>query len=83
VEVVDCHYPLIHQSNTTPMHFLHGFPAYLNDALGLAIRVTEFKGDIHIGEEERQMFARVQALSGPVRPYWVLVSGGKFDYTIK
>ena len=46
VTVIDCHYPLIDQSNATPCHFLHGFPAYLNDRLGLRIRVTDFKGDI-------------------------------------
>jgi ADP-heptose:LPS heptosyltransferase len=83
VEVVDCHYPLIHQSNTVPCHFLHGFPAYLNETLGLRIRVTEFRGDIHIGGDEREWFRRVERLRGPVAPYWLLVSGGKFDYTIK
>ena len=43
VETIDCHYPLIHQSNTTPAHFLHGFPAFLNQTLGLRIRVTDFR----------------------------------------
>jgi ADP-heptose:LPS heptosyltransferase len=83
VELVDCHYPLIHRSNSTPCHFLHGFPAYLNETLGLGIRVTDFRGDIHLGEEERRWFSAVQAQHGPVKPYWLLVSGGKFDYTIK
>ncbi len=83
VEVVDCHYPLIHQSNTTPCHFLHGFPAYLNEKLGLRIRVTEFKGDIWIGEEERSWFDRVLSEGGLDLPFWLLVSGGKYDYTIK
>lgn len=83
VEVVDCHYPLIHQSNTTPCHFLHGFPAYLNETLGLRIRVTEFRGDIWIGEEERQWFDRVLSQGGLDLPFWLLVSGGKYDYTIK
>ena len=41
VHVIDCHYPLIHRSNTTPCHFLHAFPAFLNDTLGLRIRVTD------------------------------------------
>ena len=26
VETIDCHYPLIHEANTTPCHFLHAFP---------------------------------------------------------
>ena len=39
-EIVDCHYPLINRSNTTPCHFLHAFPSYLNEVLGLRIRVN-------------------------------------------
>jgi ADP-heptose:LPS heptosyltransferase len=83
VEVIDCHYPLINQSNNTPCHFLHAFPAYLNDLLGLRIRVTDFKGDIHISDEERTWFSEVESVKGSIGPFWLLVSGGKLDYTIK
>jgi ADP-heptose:LPS heptosyltransferase len=83
VEIVDCEYPLIHQCNTTPCHFLHAFPAFLNERLGLRIRVTDFKGDIHFGDAENAWFADVRTLEGAREPYWLLVSGGKFDYTIK
>lgn len=83
VEIVDCHYPLVHQSNQRPYHFLHGFVDWLNDRLGLRIRPTEFRGDIHLSAEERGWFSRVQAEFGPTRPFWLLVSGGKYDYTIK
>ncbi len=83
VEVIECHYPIINQSNQTPVHFLHGFPSYLNERLGLRIRVTDYKGDIHIGEPEREWFERVRSRAGTPEPFWLLVSGGKFDYTIK
>ena len=83
VEVVDCHYPLIHQCNTTPCHFLHGFPAYLNETLGLRIRVTDFKGDIHIGSPEREWFRQVIDADPDPKPIWLIVSGGKHDFTIK
>ena len=33
VEVIDCEYPLIHQSNQRPVHFLYGFIEFLNDRL--------------------------------------------------
>src|SRR5262245_9847258 len=56
VQVIDCEYPLIHLSNTTPYHFLHGFMAFLNDRLGLRIRPTAFKGDLHLSERERSWF---------------------------
>lgn len=82
-ETVDCHYPLIHQSNDTPVHFLHGFPAYLNERLGTRIRVTDFKGDIHLGPDERAWFDQVRALDPDDTPFWLVVSGGKHDFTIK
>jgi ADP-heptose:LPS heptosyltransferase len=74
IEVLECHYPLIHKSNDVPCHFLHGFVSYLNETLGLQVRVTEFRGDIHLSEFER---------SGTFEPFWLLVSGGKLDYTVK
>jgi ADP-heptose:LPS heptosyltransferase len=80
---LDCHYPLIHHCNTTPCHFLHGFSAFLNDTLGLRIRVAEFKGDIYVSEEEKRWFGDVEAANGRCEPFWLLVSGGKFDFTIK
>ena len=80
---IDCHYPLIHQSNNTPVHFLHAFPAFLNERLGLRIRVTDYKGDIHISDEEKRWFTEVERREGEVEPFWLFVSGGKFDYTIK
>ena len=83
VEVVDCHYPLIHQSNRTPYHFLHGFIHYLNEKLGLRIEPGAFKGDIHISDDEKEWFYRVEEAHGQSRPFWTIVSGGKLDYTIK
>ena len=83
VEVIDCHYPLIHRSNQVPCHFLHGFIAHLNEQLGLSIRVTEFKGDIYISDDERAWFDRVETTFGTGRPFWLVVSGGKHDFTIK
>jgi ADP-heptose:LPS heptosyltransferase len=83
VRVVDCHYPLIHRSNQTPYHFIHGFIEYLNDTLGLQVKPTAFKGDVHLSAEEKAWFARVQEAKGEARPFWLLASGGKHDYTIK
>ena len=82
-ETIDCHYPLIHQSNTTPYHFLHGFVEYLNDHLGLRIKVTAAKGDLYISAEEKAWFSRVEELKGRNTSFWLFASGGKFDYTIK
>jgi ADP-heptose:LPS heptosyltransferase len=83
VRVLDCHYPLINQSNEAPYHFIHGFIEFLNDALGVRIRPTEFKGDIHLTEEEKSLPSPVAEHLGEDRPYWIMAAGGKYDYTIK
>ena len=82
-EAIDCHYPLIHSSNTLPYHFLHGFIAFLNERLGLDIRPTAFKGDIHISEEEKAWFSRVEEKAEENPPFWLVTAGGKHDYTAK
>jgi ADP-heptose:LPS heptosyltransferase len=83
VELVDCHYPLIDRINTAPYHFIHGFIEYLNDTLGLQIKPTLFKGDLHLSEEEREWFQKVEDVKGRPPRFWLFTSGGKLDYTIK
>jgi hypothetical protein len=83
VQVIDCEYPLINQSNTSPCHFVHAFSAFLNDRLGLSIKPTAFRGDIHISERERDWFSQVEDVAGRCAPFWLMFSGGKHDYTIK
>lgn len=82
-EIIDCHYPLIHESNQTPYHFLHGFVFDLNEKLGLRIRVTAFKGDLYVSDQEKSWFSQIEEIKGVPVPFWVFVSGGKFDYTAK
>src|SRR5439155_12403020 len=83
VKVLQCHYPLIHRSNLAPYHFLHGFIEYLNEQLELQIRPTLFKGNIHLSDEEKSLPSLIRELSGADAPYWIVVAGGKYDFTIK
>src|SRR6185436_8463916 len=83
VEILDCEYPLIHQSNQRPVHFLHGFVEFLNDRLGLAMSPTAFKGDIHLSPAEREQRSLVHAIAGEALPYWIVAAGGKYDFSIK
>lgn len=83
VQVIDCHYPIIHRSNQTPVHFLHGFIEHLNEKLGLHVKPTAFKGDIHLSPEEMAAPSQIHELVGEDVPFWVIVAGGKKDYTIK
>jgi len=83
VESIDCHYPLIHHSNQRPVHFISGFTAFLNERLGTHIESTAFKGDVHLSEKERCRRSLVYKLLGEDRPYWIIASGGKYDFTNK
>jgi ADP-heptose:LPS heptosyltransferase len=83
VRTLTCHYPLIHRSNQTPAHFIQGYIEYLNEELNLRIKPTEFRGDLHLSEEEKSRPSLVHETLGEPRPYWIMAAGGKYDYTIK
>ncbi len=83
VRTLTLHYPLIHRSNQEPYHFIHGFVDYLNREMQLRICPTDFKGDLHLSEEEKTRPSAVAEIVGDNRPYWLIVAGGKYDYTIK
>jgi ADP-heptose:LPS heptosyltransferase len=84
VEVIDCHYPLITLSNHLPFHFIHGFRLFLSNRLGVDIRPHAFRGDIHLQEEEKRWLSQVDEMTGkPDTPFWIVVAGGKTDYTTK
>ena len=82
-EWIWCEYPLIHESNFRPVHFLNGFIEYLNGRLGLSIQLSEFRGDIHLSENERAKPLALGEDWGEGRPYWIICAGGKNDYTVK
>lgn len=81
---ITCEYPLVHQSNHLPYHFIHGFRLFLNDTLELNIRPHAFRGDIHLREEEKNWLSQVDEITGtPGSRFWIIVSGGKTDFTAK
>lgn len=82
-ETIECAYPLIHHSNSRPWHFIHGFHQHLESLLGVAIPPTDFRGDIHLTQQERNWMSQVQEITKVPVPFWILVAGGKMDYTAK
>src|SRR5258706_5223033 len=78
----ECAYPLINCSNQRPFHFIHGFMQHLEWRLGVRIKPTAFHGDLHLTSDE---------LVGPTPllprghdgPFWIIVAGGKRDFTAK
>jgi ADP-heptose:LPS heptosyltransferase len=83
IDKIDCTYPLINRCNDTPYHCLHGFIEFLNEQLGLSIKPTAFRGDLHLSEQERAWFSQVRELTRQDIPFWIVAAGGKFDVTIK
>jgi ADP-heptose:LPS heptosyltransferase len=83
IEDIHCAYPLIHRSNRSPFHFIHGFMQDLGDKLGVKIDPTEFKGDIHLSEDEQRWMSQVQEITRSPLPFWIIGAGGKFDFTAK
>ena len=83
VEQINCSYPLIDESNNLPYHCLHGFIDFLNQRLGLQIKPTAFKGDIHLSDQEKSWYSQVHELTGRDTPFWIITAGGKYDVTVK
>lgn len=81
VRHIDCHYPLVHQSNQLPYHFIHGYVRQLGIELGIPLAPVAFRGNIHLSKEE--LAAPAPFSDRDVKPYWLICAGGKYDYTIK
>jgi ADP-heptose:LPS heptosyltransferase len=82
VEVIDMHYPLIHRSNQSPYHFIHGFAQFLEETLGVRIPVTLFKGDLYLSELEKGWMSQIEE-TGFRGGFWIMMAGGKYDFTAK
>lgn len=81
---IHCEYPLIHESNTAPYHFIHGYRQDLERQLGVTIKATESRGDIHLTDKEKGWISQVDEITGVGGTrFWIIVSGGKSDFTAK
>jgi len=76
---INLHYPLIKQSNQLPIHFIQAYHGYLSNGLGMHIPVRSSFPEVYLSEEEQELpFDLAEQ-----KPYWVIVSGGKSDFTNK
>ncbi len=83
VEIIRSGLPTVYHSNQVPFHCLSGFIDDINHSLGISIRPTAFKGDIHLSEEEKSWPGPMADLAGEDIGYWLVSAGGKYDLTIK
>jgi ADP-heptose:LPS heptosyltransferase len=65
------------------VHFLEGFIEFLNRTLHLEIRLTRLGGDVRLSPAEKTAPSPVAQHTGKSLPYWIIVAGGKYDFTIK
>lgn len=82
LKIIQAEYPLIHRSNTSPYHFIHGFRMHLEDVLNIKIQQGDFKGDIHISNLEKKWINQIEEM-GIKRKFWIIMAGGKYDFTAK
>ncbi len=80
---IDCDCELLNSCNVAPYHYVHGFTESLSRRLGINIRPTVFRGDIHLSEQEKAWYSQVHEVAGRDMPFWIVLSGGKFDATVK
>lgn len=81
-EIVECDYPLIHKSNDYPYHFIHGFRMFLESHFNIKIPQGKFKGEIFLSDEEKIWMSQIEEI-GVKNKFWIMMAGGKYDYTAK
>lgn len=80
---IEMQYPLIHQSNQRPVHFLQGYADFLGSELGVPIPITAFRGDIYLTTAEKEWMNQVHERFNYSGRFWILIAGGKHDITAK
>ena len=66
--IQDCEHPVIHESNSMPIHFIHGFRLFRCEKLGVGIKPRCFSGDMDLSDEEKARVSQVDQIAGS-RPY--------------
>lgn len=66
----------LRNGNKSRLHFMTAFPMYLNKYFNLDLKLTRLRADLYFTEEELDQ----PLIEGP---YWLVVSGGKSDFTAK
>jgi len=82
VKVLELNYPLINESNARPCHFLQGYPQDLSRQLRLSVPISQFRGDLYLSAAEKREPSPAEE-QGCRGDYWIVVAGGKYDFTAK
>jgi ADP-heptose:LPS heptosyltransferase len=87
VDHVNCEYGgnypgSIHKTDTGGYHFIHAFAQDLEEFLDVKIPIEEFRGDIHISDQEKGWMSQLEEM-GIKNKFWIIINGGKDDFTAK
>lgn len=73
-------YEIIHQSNQNMnQHFIHGFIFDFNEKTGYSVKLTDFKPDLHLTDDEKS----TPVFDDQPDKFVVINAGGKTDYYTK
>ncbi|KKM81430.1 hypothetical protein LCGC14_1329890 [marine sediment metagenome] len=77
---IDMEYEIIHESGeNVDRHFIHGFIHDFSRKTGYLVKLTEFKPDIYLTDEEKEN----PVFEDQPEDFVVVVAGGKTDYKTK
>jgi ADP-heptose:LPS heptosyltransferase len=80
---LEMHYPLINQCNQRQIHFMGAYTDYLAKQLGVPIELDVAHPFLYFGEKELRMAPLIHREARNEKPYWIVCSGCKQDYTAK
>ncbi len=82
VMIIPASYPLVHRSNQEPVHFVTAFHRYLESVLDIDIPVSSPMPDVYLSDAEKTWMSQVAQMRVN-EPFWIMVTGGKWDATAK
>ena len=70
-------------SDQSTLHYTEAVREYVNQQLGINAVGSRIGGDLHLSERELEMRPSLLKETLGDKPYWLIVSGGKRDFTTK
>jgi ADP-heptose:LPS heptosyltransferase len=76
-------YPLVHKSNDSAKHFIHGFKEDIEAKLGVKFDISKFSCDLHLSPNELGWINQVEEKFGHKGKFWLINAGSKSDFPLK
>lgn len=81
--VIKMEYPLIHQSNQRPVHFLQGFTDFLASELKIDLPLLVNRPFLYLSDDEKNWTNQIQSEHEYNGKFWLVNAGTKSDYPVK